>query len=225
MTEYRGRIEAMTGRQAYDIYRTVKLHFTKPDFNMFKTPSVSRISADKFRSRNDWGMFEGWAKKIPDRQRWGMLLVANFAYGNSDVVYGNQSDAFHLETQWQKRAASLGYVINSDFNELEGLSAEFDRMLMFTEDGSVPIVLNEYFKSSVTLETLVALNARLSLVSTWTKKKSIITSLMQPEFLRISKSAGFIRSGTSAINNRVQSFLNSIHYQGSADNTLLHDVQ
>lgn len=209
MINYRGDTTGglKAGRNAYRIYQTVKLHFTDPRFDMFKTPSVKGISLEAYMGRADHKLFDLWARDIPDRQEWGMLLVANFAYGNPDVIHGNHRDARDIESKWRSRQASLGYVIDEDCNHLQQTPL---RDLITFESGNVPKIMSEYIGSDITLETLVALNNKLNLVLTWSNNGSIIAKMLQPEFLRITRAAPFINYNTPKINSRLDAFVN--HY-------------
>ena len=182
----------MDGYKAWKFYMAVKLHFTTNKYNVFNNRGHVKGARDTFYARNDRFIFERLARKFPIERDLIQYFVANFAYGNVEVVYEPSVGETHLIT-WNKRKQSISQVFENDLHtillhlEKEGLH---EKHLYERTGGDVPELFKLYIGGYVTVETMVILN---SLTDYLSAMKLQINLLWSTECLIIEKCSGFIK--------------------------------
>ena len=153
----------MTGFEAYQLYVSLKQHFSlHNDYNYVKYNGKITISDKAYESRNDKYFFEALGKrKSKDLLQY---YVANFAhYGSDEVWIGDlhskeSEDVYH---HWQKRVQSLSYIFEEDLKEVnEFLIARglgFDR-LFDVEDGEHPIIFRFVQQRMIEVESYIIMD-------------------------------------------------------------------
>lgn len=152
----------MTGLQAYQLYLSLKLHFTSDSYDYFKYGGKTRpVSQTKFDVRKDRYQFEKLARH-PDPIN---LLVSNFIVEDlrwiGDINIGCYTD-------WQKRTQSLSYLFES---EIKQLSNNFNDYFL-VRDGQHPKILTMYGQGAFSIETMVILNEIIQCFDFWNRKIS-----------------------------------------------------
>jgi len=95
----------------------VKLHFTTNAYNVFNNRGHVKGARDTFYNRNDRFIFEKLARKFPTERDVIQYFVANFAYGNNEVVYEPGEGDRNLTT-WNKRKESVSQVFENDLHAI-----------------------------------------------------------------------------------------------------------
>ena len=68
----------MTGYEAYGLYESLKLHFSKDSYDFFKYNGKTNISLNTFDNRKDKYHFHKLSRKFSDKDVLINFLVANF---------------------------------------------------------------------------------------------------------------------------------------------------
>lgn len=197
----------MDGYLAFQYFMAVKLHFTQASFDVFKNPKIKYSSA-AFNKRRDRGLFEKLARKHKDDSELIQYYVANFAYGNSNVVY-NEEEASSCYFEWIKRKESISRVLENDIDSII-LFAQKNKLsktdvLDFTF-GTPPVIMNLYLGNHIAIESLRIIDDYLNMVYNW-KNTDFTTSLWNNDILRIDKLKKFVKYD----NNRIQPIIDSFN--------------
>jgi hypothetical protein len=154
----------MTGFEAYKMYLGIKWHFAKSNYSYVRYNGKVRADEASFNRRKDRYFFEKLAKQ-PDLLN---FLIANSL--ESDIWV---RDLFNDESQeryvkWQRRVQSLTYNFQ---NELVQISEDFKGYFV-VNNGQHPILLKQFRRGSISVETLTILNDIMNFFPYWDKKIS-----------------------------------------------------
>ena len=192
----------MDGFKAYRYYLAVKLHFTTDKYNVFETRGNVRGTREAFNARNDRYIFERLARKYDTDKDVIQFFVANFAYGNADVVYGS-GDAENYYNEWVRRKQSISKIFVDDLArmltsvETEGVNA---KALFNYMNDEYPIALKLFIGGKISIETLRIIDDIYPIVGAW-KKNSAAMLIWESEFRRITKLSGFVKYDKNKIVN------------------------
>ena len=200
----------ITGFRCYKYYISIKLHFTKDNYNVFETRGNVKGSEQAFIARNDRYLFERIARKHQTDREVIKYFVANFSYGNDAVVY-NENDAEDNLQEFTRRRESLTRVVSNDLNEVilqkekQGLSRK--QVFEFNLD-SPPLLLKMYLGGKVTIETMFLLNKINGYLQLWHNNSSML--LWEEEIRRIEKCEGFVKFNESKLSPIYASFIEEL---------------
>jgi T4 gene Gp59 loader of gp41 DNA helicase len=177
------------GFKVWKLYMAVKLHFTTNSYNVFNNRGHVKGARDTFYARNDRFIFEKLARKFPTERDIIQYFVANFAYGNQEVVYEPSTGDSNLIT-WNKRKQSISQVFESDLHTIL-LHLEKNGMTeKHLYEGNPPELFKLYLGGYITVETMVILN---SFVDYLTTLKLQLNLLWAEECRIIDKCKGFVK--------------------------------
>lgn len=197
----------MDGFKAYKYYIAIKLHFTKDSFNVFKNRGSVKGTREAFNARNDRYMFEKLARKYQVDRDIIQYYVANFAYGNENVVY-DIAEADENLLEWNKRKQSMTKIFADDLNKI--LMDAYKRkikepsIINFTLN-QYPSILNLYLGKQIGIETLRILDDYDNLLEQWKQNTSMVL-LWENEIRRVEKSKGFVKYDSDRVLSTYQSF-------------------
>jgi len=195
----------MDGYKVWKLYMAVKLHFTTNQFNVFNNRGHVKGARDTFYTRNDRFIFEKLARKFPTERDAIQYFVANFAYGNTEVVYEPGEGERNLTT-WNKRKESISQVFENDLHaislhlEKEGLS---EKHLYEKSSGDFPELFKLYLGGYVTIESMVILNSYVNYIARVSPQLNL---LLGEECLRIDKCKGFVKFNAERLLHVYDSF-------------------
>lgn len=153
--------------EAYKLYVAVKLHFTS-SYDVFKYNGRVNCPFAKFEKRNDRKLFGKLGERFNTPKDIIEYYVANFAYGNKNVIYSMDEAEVNYDT-WMKRKESMTYEFSKQMNYLlqylENTNKTYDQL--FDIETGVPDLLNLYMQGSIHLETLVIINEYENFLPRW----------------------------------------------------------
>lgn len=171
----------MTGYEAFGLYESLKLHFTKDTYDYFKYNGKINISVQSFENRKDKYFFYKLSRKYTNKEDMIDFLVANFTQ-NEKVWIGNllSEDADVAYRQRQKTIQSLSYTFENDcrkmFEELDNPN------VILATNGDYPMLLTKALRKEITFESLCLLNMILKFLPMWESK--IADTIRWPEYRR-----------------------------------------
>jgi len=180
-----------TGFEAYQLWNSLKLHFTSDSYDYFKYNGKTNVSKQTFTTNKSKYQFYKLSRKY-DLEELKNFYVSNFIEGNGDWVGDLLQDGDENYTKWQKRIQSLTYTFETD--TLFILEAyEDDREAVFkVYDGQQPDLLGLMLRGKIALETVCILDEFLNFIPTW--KKKISDDIIWPSHYRlITKYKPFIQ--------------------------------
>ena len=153
--------------QTYKYFMAIKLHLTTDRYDVFESDGRVAGSRATFEKRNDRFLFEKLGRKFSTPRELIEFFVANIAYGNTSVIYSQESDDYYR--QWllrkESRTRFFKQQLGQIHNYLEVNHKKYDDL--FTIDESVPELLNLYVGGYVHLETVVILNDFENFLHRW----------------------------------------------------------
>lgn len=174
----------MNAYDAYKKYVAIKLHFQQKDYDYFKFGGSSRVSREKFDTRNDKYFFERIAK-IYDADQFEQLLVSNFVV-NKNVWIGDivSETGRNRLVAWKKTRQSLEYIFKEDMKKIkqyidDGKIRSFDS-LFEQGDENWPEIVTLALQETINMETFIVINKALNFLPRMSAK--IQDTIVWPEF-------------------------------------------
>lgn len=143
----------LSGYETYCIYLALKQHFTKENYDFFKYNGKVHVSKESFLNRKDRFQFEKLARKCDDVKS---HMIACFMCDKTWIGDMLDHDAFEFAKGKAKNRQSMSYIFKNEIGQYDDL-----RQLFKKEDGrpdGYPMILNEYMRGDVTLETVIILD-------------------------------------------------------------------
>jgi hypothetical protein len=183
----------MNGFKAYRYYIALKLHFTNEKFNVFENRGNVKGSLATFQARNDSYLFEKLARQFDSDRDIIQFFVANFVYGNTNVVY-DQGEAIQNYQKWTSHKESISRIFAEDLNILQ-LEAEknnytLDQLINCTFN-DFPIIIKLYLGKAIEAETIVILNDLNPVIDQWCSSDTMGT-ILESELRLLKKLKGFV---------------------------------
>lgn len=177
---------SVPGYTVYRYFLATKIHFTTESYNVIKSSGNISASEESYANRSDQGVFEKIGKRYKTDKEVVQFLIANFAYGNTYVVFSLESHQNYIE--WTKRKHSITQVVSSD---IETLSIIRDEMGInpYSIESGIPMILKSHLSGQITYETMVILQGIVDYLSIW--ESNIL--LWHDIFLRIRKGQDFVK--------------------------------
>ena len=180
----------MTGFEAFSLYESLKLHFSKDSYDYFKYNGKTNHSIQSFENRKDKYYFYKLSRKYKDKEELSEFLISNFL--NSEKTWVGTlltEEAEIAHRNRQKVLQSLSYNFENDCRKL------FDEVKnpndILKTNGGYPLLLTKTLRGEVSMETLCLLNSILNFLPMW--DKNIAEDVRWPEFRRkMVKYAAFL---------------------------------
>lgn len=157
----------MNGFEVYKIYLSLKLHFSKDNYNFFFFNGKSRASLASFEKRNDKYFFKKLALKY-DANTIIEFFVSHFIHDDKFWIGNISLQNSKIYSEWKNKIQSLSFRFSNEIEDLINLQPNFDKI--FQTDGGHPLLLKQYFSGQLSLESLVILNKVLNFVPVFDKQ-------------------------------------------------------
>jgi hypothetical protein len=172
----------MNGYEAFEIYQSLKLHFTQSSYDFFKYNGKSNVSITSFENRKDKYHFYKLSRKFSKKEELTDFVVANLVENDAlwvgDLLTENAEVNFQRH---QKILQSLSYQFTNDISKLfDGIKDP--NQVIRVIDGDYPILLKNTLQKDTQIETLCILNLILNFLPMWDKK--ITDTIRWPDFRR-----------------------------------------
>jgi len=184
----------MNGFRAFRYYLALKLHFSNDKFNVFQNNGHIKYSYETFNVRNDRHLFEKLARKFDTDKDLIQFFVANFAYGNDNMIYAiEEANEYYIE--WIKRKQSMTKTFEDDLGIIQ-LEAEknvlsMDQIINFTLN-DYPCIIKLYLGKKVSIESLTILNEFMDFIPKWKQNQSAML-ILENDIRKIEKLKGFVK--------------------------------
>ena len=157
----------MNGYLAYQIYQSLKLHFTT-DYDAVKYNYKTAVRQDTFEKRRDRYFFEKLSRRF-NREQLIDYFTANLIE-NPKVWIGDMSDDIYKA--YIARYDKLTYMFDQDMKKMSNKGYTFDDLCTTSEDFSQNPLLEALRSQDINIETGVLLDI---LVNFLKKIKSILS--------------------------------------------------
>jgi len=160
----------VTPIETYKTYISLKNHFTRLDYDYLKYNGKVKAGEKSFYSRKDRFWFEKLSRQKKDKEIVD-FFVANFSSAEDPQslwigeIIKSGNDTY---MNWMKKIQALSYHFKSDIENVFS-SQDFNKMFLIT-GSKHPLILKEFLKSNISLETLVILDKILGFKNNFDKK-------------------------------------------------------
>ena len=125
----------MNGFQTYQIYNSLKLHFTT-DYNAVKYNFKTAVRQDTFERRRDRYFFEKLSRRYSREQLIG-YFTANLLY-DSNIWIGDMKDEVYND--YVARHDKLTYMFTQDLSLMAAKGYTFDDLCSISSDNTNPLL-------------------------------------------------------------------------------------
>ena len=168
----------MDSLQVYQLYLSLRLHFTRPDFDITKSRKGVKVSREAFLKRKDLFALRKLAETKTKTEIID-FLVANFVSGNQwGCVFDAEANEVYAE--WQIRMQKLGYTFKQDIQTLYADGDPFEVI-----DGQHPKVIKLYLGKKISLES-IAILAKIGIIEN-TDYSSLSNDFIWNDFVHLVK--------------------------------------
>ena len=168
----------MDSYQVYRLYLSLRLHFTRPDFDITKSRKGVKVSREAFLKRKDLFALRKLAETKTKTEIID-FLVANFVSGNQwGGVFDTEANEVYAE--WQTRMQKLGYTFKQDIQTLYADGDPFEVI-----NGQHPTVLKLYLGKKISLES-IAILAKIGIIDN-TDYSSLSNDFIWNDFAHLVK--------------------------------------
>ena len=147
-------------------YLAFKQHFSNPKFDFFKYDGKVKVKEETYQQRSDFYFFEVLSRKLTDMEvKEYFLSVFIYSQDPTKVWIGDvRKLGKEKSIQFHKRWESMSYLFEQDIMHLND-KGDFNKILSPTK-GS-PILLREYVKGNIMIETLIILDIICKYQTDW----------------------------------------------------------
>ncbi len=176
----------MNGFRAFQYYISLKIHFTRLEFSVFKNKGFLKGSYETFLRRQDYQLYESLARKYPEDRTLIQFLACNMMYNHFGIVYDMRKSEENF-VEYQRRRQSITKIFTDDLYYLLNNGIYIKNPLQFAKS-----VLDFYIGKKITLETVRILDDctgnTISLL-----KNTEAAMLFSDDLLRLEKAKGFVK--------------------------------
>jgi hypothetical protein len=156
----------MTSREgfdAYTLYLGIKLHFHSDSYNFVTYNGKVKADINSFLKRKDkyhFGkLYKTYKTELQD------FYIANLS--TKDLWAGDllNEEAERTYKQWKKRQQKLYYMFETEVSDL--IRKRDIKKVIEIKNGQHPILLKEFMKKSVSMETMCILDDIIGFLPTW----------------------------------------------------------
>lgn len=154
----------MTDYEAYQLFNSLKMHFTSESYDYFKYNGKIKTTLKGFEQRSDKYFYQKLSKHR-DPQK---FILANLVDGDRAKWIGNlikDEECDRIFLSWTKRQQSLTYIFT---NEIKLLDSDFNSN--FIVENQYPKLFSLFLDKKICYETLIILNDLVKFIPHWSKK-------------------------------------------------------
>jgi len=182
----------MNGYQAFCIYNSIKLHFSRENYDAFKYNFRTSIKQSSFEKRRDRYFFEKIARRYPNDSDLKLFMVDNIIAEN--VWIGDMEDSIHSRRDSHRQA--LFYNFEKEVKLISEIAYKyklsFDGVCRANSTKTDNLLLNLYISQQISLDTVVIIDHFVSFVKSLKQQLSDPLGLTQSTLLTLSKYKDFI---------------------------------
>ena len=141
----------MNGYNAFQIYQSLKLHFTQTDYNAVKYNFKTSIRQSTFENRKDRYFFEKLSRRY-DQSQLIDYYTANFIC-DLNVWIGNMSDDIYRN--YIARHDKLSYTFTQDMKAMANQGHSFENICTTSNDNSNNILLESLRADEIHFESVI----------------------------------------------------------------------
>ena len=140
----------MDGYQTYQIYQSLKLHFTS-DYDAIKYNFKTAVRKDTFERRRDRYFFEKLSRRF-DKEKLIHYFTSNLIQ-NPNIWIGDMSDKIYND--YVSRYDKLTYMLSQDMKLMSDKGYSFDQLCTTSDNNTSNVFLESLRADEIHLESVV----------------------------------------------------------------------
>lgn len=150
----------MDGYQAYQIYQSLKLHFTT-DYDAVKYNYRTAVKRDTFERRRDRYFFEKLSRRF-NKEKLIHYFTSNLI-SNSGVWVGDMTDEIY--NAYIARYDKLTYMLSQDMNLMSDKGYSFDQLCTTSDNNTSNPLLESLRSGEIQLESVVLVDIMVNFLN------------------------------------------------------------
>lgn len=150
----------MTGYQTYQIYQSLKLHFTS-DYDAVKYNFKTAVRQDTFERRRDRYFFEKLSRRF-DKEKLIHYFTSNLIQ-NPNGWIGDMSDEIY--NAYIARYDKLTYMLSQDMNLMSDKGYSFDQLCTTSDNNTSNPLLESLRSGEIQLESVVLVDIMVNFLN------------------------------------------------------------
>ena len=150
----------MDGYQTYQIYQSLKLHFTS-DYDAVKYNYRTAVKRDTFERRRDRYFFEKLSRRF-NKEKLIHYFTSNLIQ-NPSVWIGDMSDEIY--NAYIARYDKLTYMLSQDMNLMSDKEYSFDQLCTTSDDNTTNVFLESLRSGEIHLESVVLVDIMVNFLN------------------------------------------------------------
>lgn len=158
----------MTGFEVYQMYLSLKLHFSKDSYDYFKFQGKTKASQQSFDKRKDSYFFKKLAVRF-ERDKIQEYFLSNFVSDNRGYIKEIIRPSGEIIYQdWKSKQENFVDIFKEELCHLldnidKPYDQNFDQLFVCTR-GRHPILISSYLRKEICLESLIVFECCLGYV-------------------------------------------------------------
>jgi hypothetical protein len=150
----------MDGYQTYQIYQSLKLHFTS-DYDAVKYNYRTAVKRDTFERRRDRYFFEKLSRRF-NKEKLIHYFTSNLIQ-NPSVWIGDMTDEIY--NAYIARYDKLTYMLSQDMNLMSDKGYSFDQLCTTSDDNTTNVFLESLRTDEIHLESVVLVDIMVNFLN------------------------------------------------------------
>ena len=150
----------MDGYQTYQIYQSLKLHFTS-DYDAVKYNYRTAVKRDTFERRRDRYFFEKLSRRF-NKEKLIHYFTSNLIQ-NPSVWIGDMTDEIYND--YIARYDKLTYMLSQDMNLMSDKGYSFDQLCTTSDDNTTNVFLESLRSGEIQLESVVLVDIMVNFLN------------------------------------------------------------
>ena len=175
----------MNGYDAYNLYNSIKLHFTQESYDAFKYNFKSNTNVRTFEKKKERYFFEKLSRRY-NAQQLKLYFVDNIIEENNWI--GDMRE--HVNNDREKYRQSMFYNFKEECKKIRSEIDDFDEACQ-AKDGTNKL-LELYMASEISIDTIAIINNLVKFIRPLKKQLSDPLGIMKENLHRIIKYEYFI---------------------------------
>ena len=150
----------MDGYQTYQIYQSLKLHFTS-DYDAIKYNFKTAVRKDTFERRRDRYFFEKLSRRF-DKEKLIHYFTSNLIQ-NPNIWIGDMSDKIYND--YVSRYDKLTYMLSQDMKLMSDKGYSFDQLCTTSDNNSLNFFLESIRSDEIQIESVVLVDIMVNFLN------------------------------------------------------------
>lgn len=178
----------ISGHETCSIYNSLKLHFSRENYDSIKYKFHTKINVDSYNKRRDKYLFEKTALKYKTKRKIAEFCVSNFITDKTYIAEFSEDCLI----DYYRKISHLKNIIKEDFKKIG--EKENRSLKHFLETQVMDSIIGMYLSEEISLETFAIFNKVLNFIPNVKKKLNDPLGIYTKTYHKAFKYSPFVTS-------------------------------